>query len=59
MFMACTIGIIRGGVSNGIERATKLMMPLLLIILVIMTVYVLFQPGAVKGVEIISILISP
>jgi NSS family neurotransmitter:Na+ symporter len=52
LFMACTIGIIRGGVSNGIERATKLMMPLLLVILIIMTVYVLFQPGAGEGLEI-------
>lgn len=52
LFMACTIGIIRGGVSNGIERATKLMMPLLLLILIIMTVYVLFQPGAGEGVMI-------
>lgn len=52
LFMACTIGIIRGGVSNGIERATKLMMPLLILILVIMTVYVLFQPGAAEGIEI-------
>lgn len=50
LFMGTTIMIIRGGVSEGIERATKLMMPLLIIILLIMTVYVLFQPGASEGV---------
>ena len=52
LFMVCTIAIIRGGVSNGIERATNFMMSLILIILVILTVYVLFQPGAGKGIEI-------
>lgn len=52
LFMICTITIIRGGVSNGIERATKMMMPLLIIILLIMTVYVVFQPGAGEGLAI-------
>src|SRR5699024_3142675 len=51
-FMGATISIILGGVSEGIERATKFMMPLLLIILVIMIGYVVLQPGAGKGLEI-------
>jgi len=49
IFMGTTIAIIRGGVSEGIERATKLMMPLLIGILIIMVVYVGFQPGAGIG----------
>lgn len=49
IFMAITISIIRGGVSEGIERATKLMMPLLIGILIIMVGYVAFQPGAAVG----------
>lgn len=52
IFMALTIMIIRGGVSEGIERATKLMMPLLILILVIMTIYVVLQPGATQGLEV-------
>jgi neurotransmitter:Na+ symporter, NSS family len=52
LFMGLTISIIRGGVSDGIERATKLMMPLLVIILIIMAVYVIFQPGASEGLEV-------
>jgi len=52
IFMGLTIMIIRGGVSEGIERATKLMMPLLVLILVIMTLYVVFQPGATEGLEV-------
>jgi len=52
LFMGLTIMIIRGGVSEGIERATKLMMPLLVLILAIMTLYVVFQPGATEGLEV-------
>jgi neurotransmitter:Na+ symporter, NSS family len=52
LFMGLTISIIRGGVSEGIERATKLMMPLLVIILIIMAFYVIFQPGASEGLEV-------
>ncbi len=51
LFMGCTILIIRGGVSGGIERATKFMMPMLILILIAMAIFVLFQPGAEKGVE--------
>ncbi|HLR32566.1 MAG TPA: sodium-dependent transporter [Fodinibius sp.] len=52
VFMGATISIILGGVSDGIERATKFMMPLLIIILVVLIGYVVLQPGAGKGLEI-------
>src|SRR5699024_3824646 len=51
-FMACTISIIRGGVSGGIERATKTLMPLLLIILIALIGYVIAQPGSSEGLAI-------
>lgn len=51
VFMLGTIKIITGGVSDGIERATKLMMPLLISIIVIMIGYVLTQDGAMNGVR--------
>lgn len=51
VFMLGTIKIITGGVSDGIERATKLMMPLLIGIIVIMIGYVLTQDGAMNGVR--------
>jgi len=51
VFMLGTIKIITGGVSDGIERATKMMMPLLISIIVIMIVYVLMQPGSSEGVS--------
>ncbi|MEP1150277.1 MAG: sodium-dependent transporter [Balneola sp.] len=50
-FMFGTIKIITGGVSDGIEKATKLMMPLLIGIIIIMIGYVLTQPGASEGVR--------
>lgn len=52
IFMITTILIIRGGVSDGIERATKLMMPLLLFILILMTGYTLTLDGAMDGVRV-------
>ena len=51
-FMACTISIIRGGVSDGIERATKTLMPLLLVILIALIGYVAAQPGSSEGLAI-------
>ncbi len=52
IFMALTVWIILGGVSDGIERTVKFLMPLLLIVMVIMIVYVLFQPGAGEGIRV-------
>ena len=51
LFMVATIKIITGGVSDGIEKATKTMMPLLISIIIIMIFYVLTQPGAMNGVR--------
>ncbi len=51
VFMLATIKIITGGVSDGIEKATKTMMPLLIGIIVLMIIYVLTQPGAMNGVR--------
>ena len=50
IFMSATVSIIVGGVSDGIERATKFMMPLLLAILVVLIGYVLWQPGSEVGI---------
>lgn len=45
IFMLLTIMIVAGGISGGIERACKIMMPLLLVLIVVMVVYGAFQPG--------------
>ncbi len=51
LFMGATVSIITGGISNGIEKATKTMMPILLLILVSMIVYVLTRDGAMPGLQ--------
>lgn len=51
-FMVATIRIVRGGVSDGIEKATRTMMPLLLGILLIMIGYTLTLDGASEGVAV-------
>jgi neurotransmitter:Na+ symporter, NSS family len=50
LFMLATIVIITGGVSGGIEKATRLLMPLLVAILGIMIAYVLTLEGSMDGV---------
>ncbi|MDR9387763.1 MAG: sodium-dependent transporter [Balneolaceae bacterium] len=51
LFMIATIFIVRGGVSEGIERATKTMMPLLLTMLLILIGLTLPMDGAADGVK--------
>lgn len=52
LFLGATIGIVIGGVSGGIEKATKMMMPALIIIMLAMIVYVIFQDGASEGLRV-------
>ncbi len=49
LFILMTHFIVSRGVEKGIERASKIMMPVLFIILVIMAVRVAFMPGAAEG----------
>lgn len=49
VFMVATILIIGAGVSAGIERWTKGMMPALVILLVLLIGYILTQPNAMAG----------
>ncbi|HQQ84174.1 MAG TPA: sodium-dependent transporter [Cyclobacteriaceae bacterium] len=46
-----TAWIVLGGVSGGIEKATKIMMPALFVILIIIIIRSVTLPGAMKGVE--------
>ena len=49
--IAMTLWIVLGGVSGGIEKATKIMMPALFVILIVIIVRSVTLPGAEKGVE--------
>ena len=45
LFLGCTLAIILKGVERGIERASRIMMPLLLILAVIVAVYSMTRPA--------------
>lgn len=51
VFTLCTLGIIYAGVQNGIERVSKFMMPVLVILSVIIAIYSVTRPGALEGVK--------
>ena len=50
-FMAAVAAIVLGGVSKGIEKFSKLAMPALFILILVIVGYSLTLPGSVKGVE--------
>ena len=52
LFMVATVSIVSGGVSSGIEKATKTMMPALVVILLTMIFFVIFQDGASQGLAL-------
>jgi neurotransmitter:Na+ symporter, NSS family len=49
-FLLLTICIVYGGIEKGIERWTKILMPLLPILLLIITIYTMTFPGATEGI---------
>ena len=50
-FILITHYVVAKGVNEGIERASKLLMPLLLILLIIIVIASCLLPGASKGIE--------
>src|SRR6056297_2116882 len=50
-FLAITTGIVVSGVRHGIERANRVLMPLLFLLLVAMAIYGLTLPGAGDGLR--------
>ena len=51
IFAALVFAIILGGVKNGVERMSKIMMPLLVVLAVIVAAYSISRPGAIEGVK--------
>ncbi len=51
IFALFTLGIIYAGVRNGIERVSKIMMPILVVLSLVITVYSVTRPGAWEGVK--------
>ena len=51
IFMLICIIVVALGVKNGIEKANMIMMPLLLVMAVGISVFVLMQPGSLEGAK--------
>jgi len=49
LFYSVTIAIIASGVTNGIERWSTLLMPLLIVLIIGLIIYIATQPGAAEG----------
>lgn len=50
-FAALIFIIILGGVRNGVERMSKIMMPILVLLAIVVTIYSVTRPGALAGVK--------
>ena len=51
IFTIFTLAIIFAGVRNGVERVSKVMMPILVVLSLIIAVYSVTRPGALEGVK--------
>lgn len=51
IFTLLTLFVIFAGVQNGVERVSKIMMPVLVVLSVIIAVYSMTRPGAWEGVK--------
>ena len=51
VFMGLTAVIVLFGVEKGVEKVSKFMMPVLVVITIFIAIYTMFQPGAMKGVK--------
>ena len=51
LFAAITFFVILAGVKNGVERVSKIMMPLLIILAIFVAIYSVTRPGALEGVK--------
>ncbi|GIL02332.1 MAG: transporter [Alphaproteobacteria bacterium] len=55
LIMAASIGIVLGGIERGIERASKVLMPVLAAIVIGLAVHSLVLPGAVRGLAFLFV----
>jgi NSS family neurotransmitter:Na+ symporter len=50
IFFLATVLVVRGGIASGIERVSKILMPILLVLLVIIAIRSMTLPGAGEGI---------
>lgn len=51
VFLAITTLVVLGGVEKGVERVSKLMMPILLLLTIGISIYVITIPGSLEGIK--------
>lgn len=51
IFLGATALIVLGGVEKGIEKVSKLMMPILVVLSIFIAIYSVCMPGAIEGVK--------
>ncbi len=51
IFALMVVVVIFAGVENGVERISKIMMPLLVLLALIVAVYSMTRPGAIEGIK--------
>ncbi|MFB3068555.1 MAG: sodium-dependent transporter, partial [Acidobacteriota bacterium] len=51
LFMAATIWIVSGGIEGGIEKATKILMPVMVVLLLLLVLRAVTLPGAQAGLS--------
>ncbi|XZG69633.1 sodium-dependent transporter [Chitinibacteraceae bacterium HSL-7] len=51
VFLALTVGVVLGGVEKGIERMSKVLMPALFVLMLVLIARSLTLPGALEGVQ--------
>jgi len=51
VFIILTILIVLGGISGGIEKASKILMPMLFVLLLLVAIRSMTLPGAMAGIE--------
>lgn len=55
VFAVITVFVVVFGVQKGIERMSKILMPMLAAIAVVLMIYVLCQPGALDGLKVLFV----
>ncbi|MBR1970688.1 MAG: sodium-dependent transporter [Clostridia bacterium] len=51
IFLGATALIVLGGVEKGVEKVSKLMMPVLVVLSIFIAIYSVCMPGAIEGVK--------
>ena len=51
IFAAATVAVVVFGVQKGIERVSKILMPILAVLIVFLAIYAMCQPGAIEGIK--------